>query len=52
MKDILAAHRTDNGQPRSYRLDGILGVPQTQTTFTPRYPIELAPFGPQTTQVQ
>jgi predicted nucleotidyltransferase component of viral defense system len=44
---LLMAVRADNGQPRSYRLDNILGVSQTQTTFSPRYPIELTPIGPQ-----
>jgi predicted nucleotidyltransferase component of viral defense system len=44
---LLMAVRADNGQARSYRLDSILGVSQTQTTFKPRYPIELTPTGPQ-----
>ncbi|WP_076865968.1 nucleotidyl transferase AbiEii/AbiGii toxin family protein [Bradyrhizobium mercantei] len=44
---LLMAVRADSGQPRSYRLDSILGVSQTQTTFSPRYPIELTPTGPQ-----
>jgi hypothetical protein len=44
---LLMAVRADSGQPRSYRLDSILGVSQTQNTFTPRYPIELTPSGPQ-----
>jgi predicted nucleotidyltransferase component of viral defense system len=44
---LLMAARADNGQARSYRVDNILGVTQTQTTFTPRYPIELTPSGPQ-----
>jgi hypothetical protein len=44
---LLMAVRADSGQPRSYRLDSILGVSQTQQTFTPRYPIELTPSGPQ-----
>lgn len=44
---LLMAVRADNGQPRSYRVDNILGVSQTQTTFSPRYPIELTPTGPQ-----
>jgi hypothetical protein len=42
---LLMAVRADNGQPHSYRLDSILGVSQTQTTFSPRYPIELTPTG-------
>jgi predicted nucleotidyltransferase component of viral defense system len=44
---LLMAVRADSGQPRSYRLDSILDVSQTQNTFTPRYPIELTPSGPQ-----
>lgn len=44
---LLMAVRAEDGEPRSYRLDSILGVSQTQTTFSPRYPIELTPTGPQ-----
>jgi predicted nucleotidyltransferase component of viral defense system len=44
---LLMAVRAEDGQPRSYRVDSILGVSQTQTTFSPRYPIELTPSGPQ-----
>jgi predicted nucleotidyltransferase component of viral defense system len=44
---LLMAVRAEDGQPRSYRVDGILGVSPTQTTFSPRYPIELMPSGPQ-----
>ena len=44
---LLMAVRADNGQPRSYLVDSILGVKATQTSFTPRYPIELTPLGPQ-----
>jgi hypothetical protein len=44
---LLMAVRAEDGQPRSYRLDSILGVSQMQTTFSPRYPIELTPTGPQ-----
>ena len=44
---LLMAVRAEDGQPRSYRLDSILGVSQTQTIFSPRYPIELTPTGPQ-----
>ena len=44
---LLMAVRADNGQPRSYRLDSILGVSPTQTSFSARYPIELTPTGPQ-----
>jgi predicted nucleotidyltransferase component of viral defense system len=43
----LMAIREADGQPRSYRLDNILGVTATQRTFVPRYPIELTPTGPQ-----
>ncbi len=45
---LLMAVRADSGEPRSYLVDSILGVQATQTSFTPRYPIELAPSGPQT----
>lgn len=44
---LLMAVRADNGQPRSYLVESILGVKATQTPFAPRYPIELAPSGPQ-----
>jgi len=44
---LLMAVRADDGQPRSYLVDSILGVSTTQTTFSPRYPIELTPAGPQ-----
>ena len=44
---LLMAVRADSGQPRSYLVDSILGVKPTQTPFTPRYPIELTPSGPQ-----
>ncbi|WP_316169025.1 MULTISPECIES: nucleotidyl transferase AbiEii/AbiGii toxin family protein [unclassified Bradyrhizobium] len=42
---LLMAVRADDGQPRSYLLNSILGVTPTQRTFTPRYPIELTPTG-------
>jgi len=42
---LLMAVRADNGQPRSYLMNSILGVTPTQRTFTPRYPIELTPSG-------
>ncbi|RJF80715.1 WYL domain-containing protein [Oleomonas cavernae] len=42
---LLMAVRSDNGEPRSYRVDSILGAKPTQTTFTARYPIELTPTG-------
>ncbi len=44
---LLMAVRAEDGQPRSYRVDSILGVTPIQTTFVPRYPIELTPSGPQ-----
>lgn len=44
---LLMAVRVDDGQPRSYLANSILGVSPTQTTFSPRYPIELTPTGPQ-----
>ena len=44
---LLMAVRAEDGQPRSYRVDSILGVTSTQTPFSPRYPIELTPSGPQ-----
>ena len=44
---LLMAVRADNGQSRSYLVDSILGVATTQTPFSPRYPIELTPSGPQ-----
>lgn len=42
---LLMAVRADNGQSRSYLVNSILGVTTTQTTFSPRYPIELTPSG-------
>jgi hypothetical protein len=44
---LLMAVRADNGQPRSYLVESILGIVPTQTPFSPRYPIELTPSGPQ-----
>jgi predicted nucleotidyltransferase component of viral defense system len=44
---LLMAVRADNAKPRSYRVDSILGVKTTQTPFSPRFPIELTPAGPQ-----
>lgn len=44
---LLMAVRVDNGESRSYRVDSILGVRTTQTSFSPRFPIELTPSGPQ-----
>lgn len=43
----LMAVRADNGESRSYLVDNILGVRTTQTSFSPRFPIELTPSGPQ-----
>jgi hypothetical protein len=42
---LLMAVRADDGQPRSYLVNSILGVTSTQRTFSPRYPIELTPTG-------
>ena len=44
---LLMAIRAEDGESRSYRVDGILGVSPAQTTFSPRYPIELTPSGTQ-----
>ena len=44
---LLMAVRADSGQPRSYLVNSILGAKATQTSFTPRYPIELTPTGRQ-----
>ena len=41
------AVRADDGQSRSYLVSNILGVSPTQVSFSPRYPIELTPSGPQ-----
>jgi hypothetical protein len=42
---LLMAVRADDGQPRSYLVNSILGVTPIQRTFSPRYPIELTPSG-------
>jgi predicted nucleotidyltransferase component of viral defense system len=42
---LLMAVRADDGQPRSYLVNSILGVTPIQRTFSPRYPIELTPTG-------
>jgi predicted nucleotidyltransferase component of viral defense system len=42
----LMATQEADGQPRSFLINGILGVGVTQRTFVPRYPIELTPTGP------
>ena len=44
---LLMAVRADDSQPRSYRVDSIIGVKVTQRSFSPRFAIELMPFGPQ-----
>lgn len=44
---LLMGVRAEDGQPRSYLINSILGVSPTQTTFSPRYPIELTPSGSQ-----
>ncbi|GLH78118.1 MULTISPECIES: nucleotidyl transferase AbiEii/AbiGii toxin family protein [unclassified Bradyrhizobium] len=44
---LLMAVRAEDGKSRTYRLDSILGASPTQTTFSPRYPIELTPTGVQ-----
>ena len=44
---LLMAVQASDGQARSFRLDRILGVTSTQRSFSPRYPIELTPFGVQ-----
>ena len=44
---LLMAVRAADGQARSYLVSNILGVTPTQTTFSPRYPVELTPSGPQ-----
>jgi predicted nucleotidyltransferase component of viral defense system len=41
---LLMAVRADNGQPRSYLVNSIVGATLTQVAFSPRYPIELTPF--------
>lgn len=44
---LLMAVRADNGQVRSYLLGSIVGARSTQTSFSPRFPIELTPSGKQ-----
>ncbi len=44
---LLMAVRADDGQARRYTVQNILGVTVTQRSFSPRYPIELSPTGPQ-----
>lgn len=43
---LLYAVKHDTGEDRSYRVDRIEGALATQTSFTPRYAIELTPVGP------
>lgn len=42
---LLYAVRTDNAEPRAYRVDRIESVRVTQRTFVPRYRIEFASHG-------
>jgi len=44
---LLMAVQATDGQPRSFRVDRIFGVRPTQTSFSPRYPVELTPGGAQ-----
>lgn len=43
---LLMAVRADTAEPRSYRMDRIVGARATERTYIPRYPIELTPTGP------
>jgi hypothetical protein len=43
---LLYAVKHDTGEDRSYRVDRIQGAQATQTSFTPRYVVELTPVGP------
>ncbi|MCZ7564707.1 MAG: WYL domain-containing protein [Burkholderiales bacterium] len=38
--------RSDDGEPRSYRVDRIQGASVTGQSFAPRYLVELTPEGP------
>lgn len=42
---LLYAVRVADGQPRSYRLDRVLGAAVTDQIFVPRYEVELTPEG-------
>jgi predicted nucleotidyltransferase component of viral defense system len=42
----LMATQESDGQPRSFLINGILGVTVTQRVFVPRYPMELTATGP------
>lgn len=43
---LLYAVKHETGEPRSYRIDRILGAEVTRTSFVPRYQVELTPVGP------
>ena len=43
---LLMAVRAESSEPRSYRMDRIVGARATERTYAPRYPIELTPTGP------
>lgn len=43
---LLYAVKHQTGEARSYRVDRIQGAQAAQTTFTPRYVVELTPVGP------
>ncbi len=43
---LLYAIRTDNKEPRSYRVDRIESIKVTQRSFTPTYTIEISERGP------
>lgn len=43
---ILHAHNVDKNEHRSYRVDRMQGARVTNTTFTPRFAVELGPQGP------
>lgn len=43
---LLHAVRHEDGQPRSYRVDRIQGASATNTSFSPKYMVELTASGP------
>ncbi len=43
---LLYAVKHQTGEARSYRVDRIQGAQVTQTSFSPRYAVELTPVGP------
>lgn len=43
---VLHAWNTDKNEHRSYRVDRMQGARVTNTSFTPRYEVELSPQGP------